>query len=171
MRRALGGGVLLAAAGMIALLASGFGHNPEAVRDPLVGRPAPAFTLQAYDGKTVSLRAFRGRPVVLNFWASWCADCKVEHPALLRAWHADRGRVVFLGIPYQDSRSAALAFLRRRGGGWTQLRDPAQETAINFGVWGVPETYFIDRHGVIRAKIVGPVTPSTLEAGIRRIAG
>lgn len=171
MRRAiiLGIGVLVTAA-VVTLLASGFGRNPEAVKDPLVGHPAPAFTLQSFAGRPVSLSSLHGRPVIVNFWASWCTDCKVEHATLLRAWQTYGHNVTFIGIPYQNGKDAAQGFLHKYGGGWLQLDDPNQQTAIDFGVWGVPETYFINRHGVIVYKSTGPVTWPVMRREIGRIA-
>ena len=168
MRRAIWAVVI--AVPVIALLAIGFQHNPNAVRSQLLGHPAPSFTLRTFDGKRISMAQLRGRPVVVNFWASWCQECKTEHPSLLRAWHVYGHRgVTFVGIAYQDGESAARSFLKKYGGGWMQLADPNQNTAINFGVSGVPETYFIDRRGIVRSWSMGPVTWPVIQRDIRGI--
>lgn len=156
MRRAVW--AFLLSVPLVAVLAVGFGHDPNAIHSPLIGHAAPAFTLSGVDGKAFSLRAFRGKPVVVNFWASWCQDCLIEHPTLLSAWeaYAPRG-VVFVGIDYQDHLSDAVKWLRTQGTPWRNLKDPGQRTALSFGVYGVPETFLIDRSGTIRYKFVGPV--------------
>lgn len=168
MRRSLW--ALAVAVPLVWLLASGFGHDPNAVRDPVVGHRAPDFSLTSFDGRHVSLAALRGRPVVLNFWASWCLECKGEHAVLRRAWHVYGSQVTFLAVDYQDHKSDAKSFLRRYGGGWPELADPTQQTAISYGVYGVPETYFIDRQGIVRFKSLGPVTWPVVTREIRRIA-
>jgi cytochrome c biogenesis protein CcmG/thiol:disulfide interchange protein DsbE len=155
---------------LILLLAAGFGHDPNAVKSPIVNRPAPPFALRTLDGKRLTSADLRGKPLVVNFWASWCLECKDEHPNLLRALHTYAGQgVAFVGIDYQDHASDAHAFLKKYGGGWTVLADPDQHTAIDFGVYGVPETYFIDRKGVVRYKATGPVTWAVLKREIRKI--
>ena len=159
MRRAVWG--LIVAVPLIALLGFGLARNPDAGVTPLLNRPAPNFSLRSLDGRRVSLTAMRGTPVVLNFWASWCADCKVEHPYILHIgrYFARRG-VKFFGVSYQDSDSSARAFMRRYGVAWPDLRDPGQRTAIDYGVTGVPETFVIDRRGILRYHSPGPVAPN-----------
>lgn len=167
MRRALW--ALVIAVPLVGLLAAGFQHDPNAVKSPVVNRPAPHFALRTLDGRSLSSGQLRGKPVVVNFWASWCLDCEYEHPDLLHAWKTYGKTVTFVGIDYQDRASDARSFLQKYGGGWTQLVDPDQRTAIDFGVYGVPETYFIDRHGVVRYKATGPVTWSVMRREIKTI--
>jgi cytochrome c biogenesis protein CcmG/thiol:disulfide interchange protein DsbE len=155
------------------LLAFGLSRDPTRIGSPLVGRPAPDFALQTLDrSRTIRLGDFRGQAVVVNFWASWCADCRVEHPALAAAWdrYRDKG-VVLLGISYQDSAAGARAYLRELGGDWPSLRDPGSQTALDYGVYGVPETFFIDRSGKIAAKRIGPVTYDQLTRRIDAMLG
>lgn len=151
---------------LIVLLFLGFQSKPGAIASPLIRHPAPAFRLRTIDGGTLSLASLGGRPVVLNFWASWCTACKQEHPYLLQAWRRYSPRVTFVGVLYQDSARNARAFMRRYGGSWSSVLDPDGTTAIDYGVYGVPETFFIDRRGVVRAKSVGPVTPRLLTSQI-----
>lgn len=147
---------------LIALLWSGFGRDPSAISSPLVSKRAPNFTLTALDGKSVSLTALRGHPVVLNFWASWCYDCTLEDPYLVAAWHRYRGKGVrFVGVSFQDNSSDAATFMRKYGIGWTDLQDPGTRAAITYGVSGVPETFVIDAHSRIVLKSTGPVVPGS----------
>ena len=157
---------------LVALLAAGFGRDPSAIVSPLLNKPAPAFSLQSLDHRPVTLAALRGRPVVLNFWASWCLSCKAEHGYLLNAWHAYGPLgVAFVGVIYQDTDSDARAFLQQYGAGWPVVEDPNQQTALDYGVVQIPETYFIDRRGVVRYKSPGPVTPDVLAQQIPRLLG
>jgi cytochrome c biogenesis protein CcmG/thiol:disulfide interchange protein DsbE len=162
----------LAACGLLVVLAAGFGRDPNAIRSPLLGQAAPAFRLRSLDGRVLSLQALRGHPVLVNFWASWCTGCNVEHPYLVNAWQQYRRRGLrIVGVLYQDTAPDARTFLAQNGGGWPTVVDPGQTTAINFGVYGVPETFFIDRRGVIRYKSTGAVTPALLRAEIPRLMG
>lgn len=154
--------VLLFVVPLIVLLASGFGRDPNAIVSPLINRHAPGFTLRTLDGKQLSLSSYRGHPVVLNFWASWCTSCKLEHPYLVQAWETYSPDVSFVGVVYEDSATNARSFMRQYGGGWSDVLDPGGTTAINYGVSGVPETFFIDRGGIVRFKSTGPVTPALL---------
>lgn len=161
--------VAIIAAPLLGLLAFGLRQNPDAVASPLLGKPAPAFAARTLDGQRISLSHLRGTPVVLNFWASWCAACRTEHPYLLRAWRQYGGQVRFLGVLFEDSAASAEDTMRQLGGGWSTMRDPDQSIAIGYGVAGPPETFFIDRHGVVRRKVVGPLTAAGLRLGIRTI--
>jgi len=149
---------------ILGLLAYGFRTDPRAVPSPLVGRPAPSFTLALFDGGRLDLDDLRGKVVVVNFWASWCYPaCYEEAPALQEGWRAyrDRGAVV-VGIDIQDTEEGARRFIEQFGLTFPNGPDPGGKISIDYGVYGVPETFFIDRQGRIRAKHVGAVTAPLL---------
>lgn len=155
-----------------ALLGYGMTRDPREIPSPLIGKAAPEFSLETLDGDSVALLELRDTVTVVNFWASWCLACRQEHPALVRAWrrYEQGGKPVrFLGIVYQDTRGNAIEYMKRHGGGWSNLMDPATRTAIDFGVYGVPETYFLDQDGRIAYKHVGPVTDELLDTQIERL--
>lgn len=132
--------------------------NPSLQRSPLVGKPAPPFSLTPVGGGApVSLEALRGKPVVLNFWASWCVPCYQEHGVLLRAARAHGAQVQFLGVVYEDEEDRIRAFLSEQGMAYPSLLDLQGRTAIAYGVYGVPETYFIDAQGQVVDKYTGPL--------------
>ena len=138
---------------LLFVLIMNLGRDPHSVRSPLVGRPAPPFTLMPVGGgPPVSLESLRGKPIVLNFWATWCAPCMQEHPALTGV-AAARSDVVFLGVVYQDEEARIQEFQRRYGSAYPSLVDPEGKTAIAYGIAGVPETFFIDTKGTIVSKI------------------
>jgi cytochrome c biogenesis protein CcmG/thiol:disulfide interchange protein DsbE len=160
----------VAFAGLLFIFYSAFGTDPHAVPFKLAGQPAPAFKLLRLDtGETVTLDQFKGRPIVLNFWASWCGPCKMEHPVL--EWGARRYQndAVFLGVLFEDTEDNAKQFLRQHGHSFPQLLDPSSRMPVDYGVTGVPETYFIDRAGTIKGKYVGPVGPEILKTRIDEI--
>ena len=144
------------------------GKDPTLVDSPLIGKPAPAVTLpNLQGGGTLSLTSLPGRVLVVNFWASWCVPCRAEHPALLAASAAYRDRgVTFIGVNFQDQRASAVRFLDElgRGQGYRYVADPGSRAAVNFGVFGVPETFFVDPSGTIVAKVTGPATLPLLAA-------
>lgn len=134
-----------------------FGSDPTVVDSPLIGQPAPAFALPYLEKDGMqSLADLRGQIVVINFWASWCTACQEEHDDLIMAAarYRDEG-VTFLGIVYQDRPDLAVEMLDEMGRGYDNLNDPGSRAAIDFGVFGVPETFFIDRDGTVVAKVVG----------------
>ncbi len=150
----------LAALPVLLLLGYGFRTDPREIPSPLIGKPAAPFTLATFDGGQVSLEALRGRVVVVNFWASWCYPaCYEEAPALERAWdtYKDRG-VMMIGINIQDKEEPAKKFLTQFGHTFPNAPDPAGRVSVDYGVYGVPETFFIDRAGRVRWKHVGAVT-------------
>jgi cytochrome c biogenesis protein CcmG/thiol:disulfide interchange protein DsbE len=151
---------------VLGLLAYGFALDPRSIPSPLVGRPAAAFALTAFDGAPVRLDGLRGKVVVLNFWASWCNPaCYDEAPVLERAWQAYRDRgVVVVGVDMQDTAEAAQAFIRRFQLTFPNAPDHGGKVAVEYGVYGVPETFFVDRAGTIRAKHVGAVTDDVIRA-------
>lgn len=161
-------GFVVLSVGLLVVLAKGFGRNPHEVPFMLQGKPAPGFVLRALDsGEKVSLEELKGRPVVLNFWASWCGPCKMEHPVL--EWGAEQygSQAVFLGVVFEDTEDNAREFLRQMGASFPQLVDPRSRMAVDYGVAGVPETYFIDANGIIRGKHVGPIDPQSLAMRIK----
>jgi cytochrome c biogenesis protein CcmG/thiol:disulfide interchange protein DsbE len=156
---------------VLALLAYGFRLNPRDVPSPLVGRPAAVFTLATFDGTPVDLAKLRGRVVVVNFWASWCQPaCYDEAPVLERNWRLYRERgVTVVGVDIQDTAEAGLKFVRDFGLSFPNGRDVTGKVAIDYGVYGVPETFFIDRQGRIRAKHVGAVSDVVFREHIERL--
>ncbi|OGL18088.1 MAG: hypothetical protein A3F92_15065 [Candidatus Rokubacteria bacterium RIFCSPLOWO2_12_FULL_71_22] len=171
MRRAWRWLIPLSAIPVLALLAYGFRTNPRDIASPLVGRPAPAFALTAFDGTAVSLEAHRGRVVVVNFWASWCYPaCYEEAPVLERAWRTYRDRgLTLIGVDIQDKREAAEKFIRDFGLTFPNAQDLTGKVSVDFGVYGVPETFFLDRRGQIRAKHVGALTDEIFRANVERL--
>ena len=161
----------LAVVPVLVLLAYGFRTDPRDIPSPLVGKPASSFKLTAFDGKPVALESLRGQVVIVNFWASWCYPaCYEEAPSLERAWktYKDRGLMV-VGINYQDKDEPAKRFLTQFGHTFPNAPDPGSRVAVDYGVYGVPETYFIDKKGRVRFKQVGPVSDETLKSQIERL--
>ncbi len=150
---------------IIALLAFGFTRDAREIPSPLIGKPAPAFTLGRFDGGTVNLEELRGKVVFLNFWASWCPPCRAEARMLEAAWQAYKDRdVVFVGANIQDQEPDARAFLEEFGITYPNGLDRGSRIAIDYGVWGLPETFIIDRTGRIAYKHVGGIGWATLAA-------
>jgi cytochrome c biogenesis protein CcmG/thiol:disulfide interchange protein DsbE len=169
-RKVLAGGLAVAVP-LLAVLVLNLGRDPHSVRSPLIGRPAPGFSLAPVGGgPPVTLESLRGRPVVVNFWATWCVPCFEEHAALTSAARA-LGDVQFLGIVYEDEEPRTQAFLKERGSSYPSLLDPDGRTAIAYGVFGVPETFFIDPRGRLIDKHVGPLDGQTIAAFVARAAG
>jgi cytochrome c biogenesis protein CcmG/thiol:disulfide interchange protein DsbE len=161
----------LSAVPLLLLLAYGFRLNPRDVPSPLVGHPATAFTLTTFDGQPVSLESLRGKVVVLNFWASWCNPaCYDEAPVLERGWRAWRERgVMVVGVDIQDTPEAAQRFIRQFDFTFPNVRDLTGQVSIDYGVYGVPETFFIDRRGRIRVKHVGSVTDAVFRSTVESL--
>lgn len=146
------------------LLLSGFGRDPRQLASPLIGRPAPEWSGTTLSGEPLTSADLAGRPYVLNFWASWCIPaCVDEHPVLagLHGRHADD--LTLVGILYGDAPTDARAFLARYGdAGYPHVEDPSGTLAVEFGVTGPPETFFVDADGIVRARQWGPLTESGL---------
>ena len=164
MRYALPLGVFVA---LVLLLGVGLSLDPREVPSPLIDKPAPPFELPLLHQpeKSFSPREMQGRVWMLNVWASWCAACREEHPVL--ADFARSGPTPLYGLNYKDRRNDAIAWLRRFGDPYVaSLVDTDGRIGIDYGVYGVPETYVIDKQGVIRYKRIGPVTPEILKQKI-----
>jgi len=152
---------------LLVLLGVGLNLDPREVPSPLIGKPAPAFQLPllGVPDKTFSEKDMLGKVWVLNVWASWCAPCLVEHPQITRL--AASGAAPVVGLNYKDRREDAIPWLTRNGNPFAAtVYDAVGRIAIDYGVYGVPETYVIDRKGVIRYKRIGPVTPDILREKI-----
>ncbi len=148
---------------LVGFLAVGLGLNPREVPSPLINKPAPAFSLPLLETPEQRLAAqdLRGKVWILNVWASWCVACRVEHPLLVE--FSKLGVVPMYGLNYKDKRDDAMGWLSKFGNPYTQsLSDTEGLVGIDFGVYGVPETFVIDKEGVIRFKQIGPVTPEVL---------
>ena len=158
---------LLAFVVLAGFLAVGLNLDPREVPSPLIGKPAPTFALARLDdgAKTIRRDDMLGKVWILNVWASWCVACREEHPHLLA--FARTKRVPLLGLNYKDTRRDGLAWLARFGDPYdASLFDGDGRVGIDFGVYGVPETFVIDKQGVIRFKQIGPVTPDILKTRI-----
>jgi cytochrome c biogenesis protein CcmG/thiol:disulfide interchange protein DsbE len=153
-------------AGLLALLVWSVVHQEHA---PGVGATAPGFTLRRLDGPgSVSLSSYRGKPVVLNFWASWCEPCKGEAAVLQRDWTSYRSRgVVFLGVDYHDLNSDARRFVSAHALTFPMLQDGSGNVTSRYGVSQVPETYVLDRQGKVVAHLRGPITDPGFGAQFR----
>ena len=152
---------------VVGFLAIGLTLNPREVPSPLVGKAAPGFSLpQLYDrDKVFSPKDLAGKVWLLNFWASWCGGCKDEHPVLMQL--AKAGEVPIYGMDYKDQRDEALTWLIRWGNPYPVIAvDESGRVGIDYGVYGVPETYVIDKAGVIRYKQIGPLDQDMLRKKI-----
>ncbi|QGZ40662.1 cytochrome c biogenesis protein CcmG/thiol:disulfide interchange protein DsbE [Pseudoduganella flava] len=159
--------VFLALAGF---LAAGLRNDPRELPSALVGKPAPEFTASRVGaGQGIfSPRQMAGKVWVLNVWASWCAPCRVEHPLLMR--FAQQGLAPVVGLNYKDAEDAATTWLRTQGDPYVfSAADPAGRIGIDYGVYGVPETFVIDAHGVIRLRHAGPLTREVVEGKIAKL--
>ena len=164
------GVVLAICIAVIGVFYKGFGGNPHAVPFLLRGKPAPTFTLRRLDNDApFSLQQYKGKPVVINFWASWCGPCKYEHPVLEWAVREYGDRAQFVGIIFEDEENAARDFLTRNGSPMPQLIDPNSRVSVDYGVSGVPETYFINSEGVIVDKYVGPIPPDKMQEHLKAL--
>jgi cytochrome c biogenesis protein CcmG/thiol:disulfide interchange protein DsbE len=162
-RTALVAGALIVVP-LVVFLKLGLGHDPEVIDSPLVGRPAPSFVLRDFDGGAIDLAALRGKPVVVNFWASWCQPCVAEHPLLVEAARRHQGEVVFIGVvPPEDTAEAVSRFTGRLGRWGPAYHDTDGKVAIAYGVFKLPETYFVARDGTIVYKAGGPLDRRQLE--------
>jgi cytochrome c biogenesis protein CcmG/thiol:disulfide interchange protein DsbE len=148
-------------------LGIGLGLNPREIPSPLIDKPAPAFDLvQLHEpGKSLTTKDMQGKVWLLNVWASWCVSCREEHPVLVEL--AKTRVVPIVGLNYKDQRPEALRWLQQFGDPYVMsIVDGDGRVGINFGVYGVPETFVIDKTGVIRYKQIGPVTPKALQEKI-----
>jgi cytochrome c biogenesis protein CcmG/thiol:disulfide interchange protein DsbE len=151
------------------LLATGFGRDPREIASPLIGQPAPEWTLTTLSGDELSADDLAGQPYVVNFWASWCIPaCVDEHPVLAETH--ETAEVTIVGVLYQDDPTSAESFLARYGdAGYDHVVDANGRLAVDFGVTGPPETFFVDADGIVRAKQFGPLTAETMAAHLAAI--
>ncbi|GAB2492114.1 DsbE family thiol:disulfide interchange protein [Pseudoxanthomonas sangjuensis] len=164
---AIAAGALLFVA-LVALLYYGVRHSAdgdrEALPSPLIGKPAPAFDLPLLHepGKRLKLADLHGKPFVLNVWGSWCAECRVEHPVIAR--FAYTRRVRFVGYNLKDEREDAIRWLERYDNPYSDVvADVDGRTAIEWGIYGAPETFLVDADGIVRWKHVGAVTDAVID--------
>lgn len=152
---------------LVGFLAIGLNRDPHELPSPLIGKPAPDFQVPQLEqaNKTFSPESLKGQVWILNVWASWCVACREEHPMLLELSKAQIAPLI--GLDYKDQRADALAMLARQGNPYTlSAFDGNGRVGINYGVYGVPETYVIDKAGIIRFKQIGPITTEILNQKI-----
>lgn len=157
---------------LVGFLAIGLNRDPHEVPSPLIGKVAPAFELPqlADPKKTFSPESVKGQPWILNVWASWCVACREEHPVLVEMGKLQLAPII--GLNYKDKREDAMAMLASQGNPYVlSAFDASGRVGIDYGVYGVPETYVIDKAGVIRFKHIGPITMDLLNKKIIPLMG
>jgi len=154
----------LAIVGLIVILYHGLYQNPSYIPPVIINTPAPEIVgPELYQGKEIRLSDYKGKVVVLNFWASWCRECALEHSSLLemnRRYQANP-QFVMIGVNYQDKEDLAKEYLKQHGNNFIHVRDPSGKISIDYGIYGVPETFVIDQSGMIRYKSIGPLIGET----------
>ncbi|HEV7164401.1 MAG TPA: DsbE family thiol:disulfide interchange protein [Gammaproteobacteria bacterium] len=166
LRYALPVAVLLA---LVALFARGLFLDPTVVPSPLIGKAAPAFSLPdlADSKQTLTQAELQGKVSLLNVWGSWCVACRDEHPVLMQ--FAAEHVIPIYGLDYKDDRQAALDMLAKQGNPYTAVAyDASGDATIDWGVYGAPETFLLDKHGIIRYKYIGPLTPELIRDDLLR---
>jgi len=158
--------VVLAAWGALLLA------RPAAPSIALIGQPAPAFVLADLNGNPLRLEDLRGRPVIVNFWASWCGPCVEEFPLLVKAAAAHQADgLAVVGIVFRDRSEAARDFMSRMGATWPAAMDPGDVVAGEYGIIGPPDSFFIDRTGLVVARQIGQLSAADLQRGLNQILG
>ncbi len=160
--------VVVGVAAAVSVAAVGFGRDPSVVSSHVVSKPAPELAGPTLDRKRFDLAEQRGQVVLVNVWASWCGPCRTEYPVLVAAAEGlgPRGLVV-VGINTQDSRDKAQAFLQELGGAaYPSVSDDDGTHAINWGTFGVPETFLVDRDGTVRTRLAGEVTAEWIDQNV-----
>ncbi len=145
--------------GVVTFLAAGLSRDPSLIPSPLVGKPAPQFALERLKApaQTMTLADLKGKVLMLNVWATWCAACHAEHPFLMEI--ARNSGIPIYGVNYKDERTKALDWLSRLGDPYVaSIYDPQGELALDLGVYGAPETFVLDANGIIAYKHIGPIT-------------
>ena len=153
--------------GLVGFLMKGLSLDPREVPSPLINKPAPAFALAQLDRPDLTLKRddMLGKVWMLNVFASWCVACREEHPVLVELGRSQVAPLI--GLDYKDKRQDALGLLKRQGDPYVlSATDEDGRVGIDYGVYGVPETYVIDKQGIIRYKQIGPITRETLEKTI-----
>lgn len=148
---------------LLGFLYVGLHLNPREIPSPFIGKPAPAFKLTQLTepDKTISNQDMQGKVWLLNVWASWCVSCREEHPVLMH--FSKTGAVPLIGLNYKDTRSEGNGWLNQFGNPYeASAFDADGSVGINYGVYGVPETFVIDKRGIIRMKYTGPITPQVI---------
>jgi cytochrome c biogenesis protein CcmG/thiol:disulfide interchange protein DsbE len=156
---------------ILALLAFGFSRDAKYITSPLLAKPATPFTVTLFDGKKITLEELRGKAVFLNFWASWCEPCRVEAKDLEAAWQKVKDQnMFFLGVALQDSDQNSKEFLKEFNITYPNGRDEAGKIAVDYGTWGIPESFFIDPQGRITYKHVGGIRASLVLSKLEEAA-
>ncbi len=164
------GFVVAVVVALVLMLGYGLASKQGDTGNSLLAREAPNFTLQLFDGNALTLSDLRGQPVVVNFWASWCAACREEAPDLEKVWrdYKDRG-VVFVGVNVSDARQDALDYIKEFDITYGNGPDPGKRIYDTYGITGFPETFFVNREGVVVRKYVGPLDEQTLAAFVEEV--
>jgi len=156
---------------VLALLAYGFTRDARYITSPLMAKPAVPFTITLFDGKKLSLDDLKGKTVFLNFWASWCPPCRAEARDLEAAWQKVKDQnMVFIGVALQDTDEASREFLKEFDVTYPNGKDESGKIAVEYGTWGIPESFFIDPQGRITYKHVGGIRASVVVAKINEAA-
>jgi cytochrome c biogenesis protein CcmG/thiol:disulfide interchange protein DsbE len=143
---------------ILGLLAFGFTRDARYITSPLLAKPATPFTITLFDGRKLTLDELRGKAVFLNFWASWCPPCRTEARDLEAAWQKVKGKdMVFIGVALQDTDQNSLEFLKEFDVSYPNGKDETGKIAVDYGTWGLPESFFIDPQGRITYKHVGSI--------------
>jgi cytochrome c biogenesis protein CcmG, thiol:disulfide interchange protein DsbE len=151
--------------GLVVLFIYGLQHDPRHVPSPLIDKPAPVFNLPTLHSPDINIHVedLKGKVSLINVWASWCAACRTEHPLLVEAAAKDSGLNLY-GLNYKDKREEALNWLEQLGNPYVESAfDEVGSTGIDYGVYGVPETFVLDKNGIIRYKHIGPLNKQQLD--------
>ena len=169
--RWIAGGVALVMLALVGVFATREPAANTVADSQLIGKVAPEIIAPNLDGETVRASRFRGRFLIVNFFASWCVPCREEHPELLNftARHAAKGDAQVLAVVFNDDADAARSWFEEKGGDWPVVQDPRGKVALDFGVGKPPETFVVDPNGVVVTRVVGAVTADGLDAILARV--